>query len=97
VQVDVSHAQLSPPVDQTTEDASSPPVSSIKCCYLTEDAVTAHHTKFQVHRRDHVISQHAQLKTSLPKKVDAKLVEEEKFQIETEEYVFYHNAQQGVS
>lgn len=97
VQVDVSHAQLSQPVDKTSEDASSRPVFPTKFCYLTEDVVTALHTKFQAHKRDHVISRIAQTRTSLPKKEDAKLVEEEKFLIETEDYVFYHNAQQEVS
>lgn len=95
--VDVFHAKLSLLHNQTSKDATSGPASPTKCFYLTEDAVTAHHTKSQVPRRDHVISQHAQLKISLPRKVDANYVEEEKFLIETEEYVFYHNAHPAVS
>lgn len=97
VLVDVSHAQLSQLQDQTSEDASSKPALPTKYCYLTEDAVTALHTKFQVHRRDPAISQIAEIKTSLPRKVGAKLVEEEKFLIETEDNVFYHNAHLEVS
>jgi len=97
VLVDVFHAQLSLQAKLTSEDAISKLVVLIKSSCPTEDAVIAPNTKFQAHKRDPACSQHVHPKTSLLRKVHANHAKEEKFQIETEEHVFYQHVLKVVS